>query len=198
VKKPPLKSFSRKMLLKPSENPDRIESNLSVNLRENQMAKLLSHACGRLLRLAFFVFFFLGSAHAAQHPASTMRIDGNLDFVRPDGTQAVSIAIEIADTVAARTLGLMGRELPDFSEGMLFVFERNQVLSFWMRNTPAPLDIIFVSENGEILNIAHRTIPMSDILYSSAGAARYVVEVRGGFCEQFGIDQGARIQWRRK
>ncbi len=148
-----------------------------------------------LIALALILGFVGGAA--AQHGPGTMRIDGSLDFLRPDGTSAASISIEIAETDGARSRGLMGREVPDFTTGMLFVFDKAQILHFWMRNTPSSLDMIFITDEGEILNIAHRTIPMSDTIYSSAGAARYVVEVRGGFAEHFGIERGGRIEWQR-
>lgn len=130
-------------------------------------------------------------------PASALRRDGVLVFLCTDKPAAPGIDIEIADSAASRAKGLMGRLLRDDTEGMLFIFETPGIQNFWMRNTPSSLDMIFVSEDYQILNIAEQTLPLSDRTYSSAGAAAYVVEVRGGFSRRFSIDESCRISWRR-
>ena len=128
---------------------------------------------------------------------ATFRNDGRLEFVDHDGMVRTSIAIEIAETREARTKGLMGREEMDDHAGMLFVYQRAGDKVFWMRNTPLSLDIIFVSEDGAVLNIARRTQPLSDNKYHSKGPAKYVVEVLSGFCDRYGIREGTRIRWYR-
>lgn len=129
------------------------------------------------------------------HAESPKTVHGALQFLRQDGTKAVSITIEVADTPEARIKGLMERWfLPEF-HGMLFIFDRSEVQRFWMHNTPLSLDMIFVDENRRILNIAESTTPLTKQTYSSRGPARYVVEVRAGFSKRHGIDEGMRIQW---
>ena len=66
-----------------------------------------------------------------------------------------------------------------------------------MRSTPMPLDIMFVSADSQIVNIAKRTKPLSRENVSSTGLAQYVVEVRGGFSDRFGIDETVKIRWQR-
>ena len=130
--------------------------------------------------------------------ASGASADGWLDFINPNGTRIVTIQIEIADTPHARARGLMGRtELPE-KAGMLFVFKDAGERVFWMRNTLIPLDMMFVSASGRIINIAKMTRPMSDTRYHSNGPAQYVVETAAGFCDRFGISEGTRIRWRRR
>jgi uncharacterized protein len=125
------------------------------------------------------------------------RRDGTLEFLAQDDSVITTIAIEIAETEAARQQGLMyRRSMPDQS-GMLFIFDKPDTLSFWMRNTLMPLDIMFVSADRQIVNIAHRTRPLSDDLVRAEGLAKYVVEVRAGFSERLGISPGARIRWSR-
>jgi hypothetical protein len=107
----------------------------------------------------------------------------------------VSITLEVADTPETRVRGLMERwSLPEL-HGMLFIFDVSEVQRFWMHNTPLSLDMIFVDENRRILNIAESTTPMSKQTYSSSGPARYVVEVRAGFSNRHGVEEGMRIQW---
>jgi uncharacterized membrane protein (UPF0127 family) len=121
---------------------------------------------------------------------------GELHFLRQDGSTAVSITIEVADTPEARIKGLMERwSLPEF-HGMLFIFESQEIQRFWMHNTPLSLDMIFVDENRRILNIAESTTPMSKQTYSSKGPAKYVVEVRAGFSKKHGIEEGMGIEWK--
>jgi uncharacterized membrane protein (UPF0127 family) len=129
--------------------------------------------------------------------APALRTDGQLEFLCPDSPARAAIHIEIADSSTTRTKGLMGRMLKDDAEGMLFVFEIPEIRNFWMRNTPGSLDMIFVSEDGWVRNIAERTMPLSDQTYSSADPASYVVEVKGGFARRFGIDHRCRIRWQR-
>jgi uncharacterized membrane protein (UPF0127 family) len=91
----------------------------------------------------------------------------------------------------------MGRALSGFMAGMLFIFETPQTQTFWMRNTPSSLDMIFVDAGGRVLNVAAHTTPMSDRLYSSDGPAKYVLEAKAGFADRFGIRPGWSMRWRR-
>lgn len=128
---------------------------------------------------------------------STIRPEGLVEFLRPDGSVAASLAVEIAETPETRSQGLMRRMLGDYMTGMLFLFETAQPQTFWMRNTPTSLDIIFVDDRSQVLNIAPHTTPMSDQLYSSAGPAKFVVEAKAGFAERFGIRPGHSMRWKR-
>jgi len=146
------------------------------------------------------VFLIIGGFSAAGDKAFcesgiTGKADGELQFLRQDGSIVVSITIEIADTAEARIKGLMERwSLPEL-HGMLFIFDYPDTQRFWMHNTPLSLDMIFVDENRRILNIAESTTPMSKQTYSSRGPAKYVVEVRAGFSKRHGIEEGMSIQW---
>jgi hypothetical protein len=121
---------------------------------------------------------------------------GDLQFLRQDGSTAVSITVEVADTPEARIKGLMERwSLPEL-HGMLFIFDYPEIQGFWMHNTPLSLDMIFVDESRRILNIAESTTPMSKQTYSSRGPAKYVVEVKAGFSKRHGIEEGMKIQWK--
>jgi uncharacterized membrane protein (UPF0127 family) len=147
------------------------------------------------------VFLIIGGWSAPGDKAfgearKTLSGDGELQFLRQDGTVAVSISIEIADTPEARVKGLMERWfLPDL-HGMLFIFDYPEVQRFWMHNTPLSLDMIFVDKNQRILNIAESTVPMSEQTYASRGPAQYVVEVKAGFSKRHGIEEGMSIRWK--
>lgn len=126
----------------------------------------------------------------------TFRGDGTLDFLRGDSV-LTRIAIEIADTDSSRTRGLMDRTSLPSRGGMLFIFDDEAPRNFWMRNTPLPLDLVFVRADGSIVNVVKQTRPFSDAGIASTGPAQYVVEVRAGFTARHGIDSTASIRWQR-
>ena len=143
--------------------------------------------------MAFLIL--LGLSAAEGESQTTVQRDGELQFLRPDGSILVSITIEIADTPEARIKGLMERwSLPELN-GMLFIFDYPDMQRFWMHNTPLSLDMIFVDENRRILNMSESTTPMSKQTYSSRGPAKYVVEVKAGFSKRHGIEEGMSVQW---
>ncbi len=138
-----------------------------------------------------------GCAPDAPDADGGFRKDGSLQFLRPDGTLIHTIDIEIAEDEASRQRGLMERRQMTLSEGMLFIFAAPDTLRFWMANTPIPLDIMFLAADSSVVNIARRTRPLSRENILSDGLARYVVEVRGGFSDRFGIDDSVLVRWTR-
>lgn len=140
-----------------------------------------------------------GNDTPAPEPLNTeFEAEGILDFLRPDSTIITRIALEFAETDQEQAQGLMyRRSLPDRG-GMLFIDAEESMQSFWMRNTPIPLDILFVDASGEIVNIVKRTTPLSEEQIQSTAPAQYVVEVRGGFTDRYGIDSTASIRWERR
>lgn len=106
-------------------------------------------------------------------------------------------AVRIARTPEQLARGLMFvTEMGDM-EGMLFDFGRPRPASMWMRNTPMPLDMVFIREDGVISNIAPRTEPFSRKPILSDGPVRYALEVHGGTCERLGIEPGDRVVYDR-
>lgn len=120
------------------------------------------------------------------------RNDGELSFL--SGKKVIkTITMEIAKTEAARTQGLMWRKFMPDSCGMLFVFEQMQPLSFWMKNTHIPLDILYVDDHFKIVSIAKNTVPFSEASIPSASDGMYVVEVNAGFTDKYRITEGMTI-----
>lgn len=112
----------------------------------------------------------------------------------PQNGTALRVSVEIADTHEKRALGLMyRRELPEL-HGMLFFFPRQEPQSFWMKNTPLPLDIIFIDSSLTIVSIAQNTTPFSEKMIPSGKPAQFVLEVNGGFCQRHGIVAGSRVE----
>ena len=105
--------------------------------------------------------------------------------------------MEVVDTSEERRIGLMNRESLPQQAGMLFIFEEERVLSFWMKNTLIPLDMIFISKDLEIVSIQKNAQPCESDpckLYGSVFPAKYVVEVNAGFSDRNGIKEGNKIE----
>ena len=138
--------------------------------------------------LFFFVIFqvaFVSCKDASRLPTMELMIQ------REDGSE-VKVTAEIADTEETRNRGFMEREqIPD-GTGMLFVFERDQILSFWMKNTPHPLSIAYIDSTGKIRNIYHMT-PFSMANWTSTVSVRYALEVPQGWFEKEGIVVGDKV-----
>ncbi len=110
---------------------------------------------------------------------------------------AKEINAEIADNPLERTIGLMNRTGLAESAGMLFIFEGEAMRSFWMKDTLIPLDMIFVSEDLEIVHIQKNARPCESnpcMHYSSVYPAKYVVEVNGGFADRNNIQIGDKVE----
>lgn len=123
--------------------------------------------------------------------------EGRLTFFDPNGDTLRTIDVEIADTESERQTGLMRRRSLGYDRGMLFVFEDVSKSGMWMKNTPLPLDIIFLSPDSQVINIARRTTPFSREEIAPAAPKKYVVEVRAGFADRFGLTKRARANWTR-
>lgn len=102
----------------------------------------------------------------------------------------VRFRVEVADTPASRAQGLMFvRQMPQMS-GMMFVYERPESVSFWMENTPIPLDMIFADATGTIQRVHAEAIPFDRTPIPGGEGIQYVLEINGGLAADFGIDAG--------
>ncbi len=102
--------------------------------------------------------------------------------------------VEIADDEAERQQGLMYRPPLADDRGMLFQFEAAAEQSFWMKNTPSSLDIVYVAADGRIVSISSHATPFSETPLPSYGPAKGVLEVRAGRMSEIGAKAGDRIE----
>ncbi|MFK7875216.1 MAG: DUF192 domain-containing protein [Paracoccaceae bacterium] len=112
--------------------------------------------------------------------------------VRGDWGQA-RFSVEVADDEAERAQGLMHRESLASSAGMLFLYDRPQNLSFWMRNTLIELDLIFIDSHGVITHVHDRAQPLDETPIPG-GLGRAVLEINGGLARRMGISVGSQIK----
>lgn len=136
-----------------------------------------------------------GEREQTQSPRNrTLSFTEKVTFLTSDNEPITTIDVAIADSEQETQLGLMFvNDLSD-NQGMLFVFSQSTPRSFWMANTPLPLDIIFVDSDFEIIRIHRNTPPFSRDSFSSDVPAQYVVEVIGGFTVKHDIQEGMLIQ----
>ncbi|MBL4601334.1 MAG: DUF192 domain-containing protein [Emcibacteraceae bacterium] len=108
-------------------------------------------------------------------------------------THSYDFEIELALDDSHRQYGLMFRDSLAEMSGMLFVYDRKRNLSMWMKNTFIPLDIIFIDNQGKIINIAKSTQPRSLSIIRSKKAAKAVLELNGGLTDKLEIAVGDEI-----
>ena len=142
----------------------------------------------KLKNLILFLLFFIvfGQQNFASTKNCTLKIKNS-------SGNFVALNVEIASTPKERERGLMFRTSLGENNGMLFIFEYDDYLSFWMKNTVIPLDIAFVDSHGIIRDI-YQMIPLdTSIFYNSSIPVRYAIEVNQWWFKKNNIAKGAKV-----
>ena len=79
---------------------------------------------------------------------------------------------------------------------MLFAFGRPRLVTMWMKNTPLPLDMVFLNPDGTVAHIAERTTPYSEDIVSSGGNVAFALELNAGVSRLIGLKVGDRVEHR--
>jgi uncharacterized membrane protein (UPF0127 family) len=132
------------------------------------------------------------SPSAAQQPQAGLDT-GIVVVVGKAGPQR--FRVQLAKTEKQRERGLMFVESLDEDAGMLFFFERQQQLSFWMKNTYVPLDMFFIDEDLVVKGIVENAEPLTTSPRRIVGPTRFVLEVRGGTARRLGLAAGDRVSF---
>lgn len=107
----------------------------------------------------------------------------------------MTFQVEVADNPSKRELGLQyRRELPP-DRGMIFLFPGESQHSFWMKNTPLPLDMIFISRDKKIVGIVEQAVPFSLDSRSVAAPSQFVLEINGGLSRQYDLKVGDSVRF---
>jgi len=104
-----------------------------------------------------------------------------------------SFTLEVADSTASRTYGLMRRDSMPSDHGMIFVFPEEEERGFWMKNTRIPLDILFVNTSGQVVSVKQMKAYDTNTT-SSDGAAMYAIELNQGAAQSAQITAGMRLK----
>lgn len=138
--------------------------------------------------------FYLGMPQSAADQSMRLPVDPAQLVAETAGGER-SFTVEVADDQSERSAGLMFRETMDDDHGMLFVFPETRPVGFWMKNTPMPLDLVFIGEDGKVIDVLPGE-PFSEALISPGATAqvRYVLELKRGIAAKTGIDDGSAIR----
>jgi len=101
--------------------------------------------------------------------------------------------VEVAKTNEEKALGLMYRRSLPEDGGMLFIYDRPQPATMWMKNTLIPLDMIFIAVDGTVHRIESNTEPFSTALIRSEGDVLAVLEVNAGQASKIGLKRGDKV-----
>jgi uncharacterized membrane protein (UPF0127 family) len=115
--------------------------------------------------------------------------------LKPSGRPEVRVRVELARTAAERARGLMFREQLEPDAGMLFIYEGERNLSFWMKNTLIPLDMIFISKELRVVGIVENAVPQTETSRRIDQPAQFVLEVNAGFAAANGIGPGTEVEF---
>ncbi len=115
---------------------------------------------------------------------------------RPAGRPAVRVLAELAVTPRTREVGLMYRGELAPNRGMLFVFPREEIQVFWMKNTLIPLDMIFLDRHKVVVGVVANAKPLTLTPRRVNRPSAYVVEVNAGFAAAHGIRPGTKAEFR--
>ena len=148
-------------------------------------------------RLVFGVPFLLAAAGSVR--ARAQSVDDGVTFEKSSlvivsGGREIKFSVEMADTEPRREHGLMFRKQMGAYEGMLFDFFQEQPVSFWMKNTLIPLDMVFIAGDGTIRHVHANAVPMSTDTIPSEAAVRGVLEINGGTARLLGIKPGDKVK----
>jgi uncharacterized membrane protein (UPF0127 family) len=102
--------------------------------------------------------------------------------------------VEVVSDEAGREKGLMYRRYMPQDRGMLFNFNEEAPVAFWMKNTYIPLDMIFISRKGVVTSIVANAEPLSERLIPSGGPVYAVLEVNGGVAQRIGLKAGDKVK----
>ncbi|MBQ4379000.1 MAG: DUF192 domain-containing protein [Treponema sp.] len=142
-------------------------------------------------KLSFFLFFLSFLFVVSCHEKSRLPVK-KLVLVNSEGKE-ITVKSEIASTFEERQQGFMFRQnIPD-GTGMLFIFEEEQILNFWMKNTPHPLSIAYIDKNGIIRDILDMTPFKLDNITSSTKVL-YALEVPQGWFGKVNVKPGDKLR----
>jgi hypothetical protein len=110
------------------------------------------------------------------------------------GKERCRFTVELAETPAEQSRGLMFRKTMDDHLGMFFIFDRDEIRYFWMRNTLIPLDMIFIDNKFLVVDIHRGAKPLDETVISSRKPARYVLEVNAGKADKCLIKPGTKVK----
>ena len=140
-----------------------------------------------IIAVIVFGYLFFYSADILLSPNTLQNAENQVCF----GVNCFSV--KLAKTTAEREKGLMDVTQLDKSSGMLFIFDKEDIYPFWMKNTLIPLDMIWIGSNNKVIFIGQNVQPCVTFICpitNPNAKAKYVLEINGGISEKLGIKAG--------
>jgi len=148
----------------------------------------------RVAALALLVYGGLQSAAYAIEPSELVAgVPRGSIVLEADRLRCLHIEARFATRSEHQRQGLMFVEQMQEFEGMLFVYPQPARISMWMKNTLIPLDMLFIDQDGRIVNIAARTTPLSTRSIAAAAPVTRVLELSAGFAKRWRLVPGNRM-----
>ncbi|SFP73286.1 DUF192 domain-containing protein [Sphingomonas rubra] len=149
---------------------------------------------------ALLLLLALPGCRSATDAPPICRAAGTVPVTVTGATKRHTFCVEVARTVDEQARGLMYRTDIAADGGMLFApyppdGGAPREASFWMENTPSPLDIVFIRADGTIARVAENTVPFDRAPVPSGEPVAAVLEVRGGRMAELGLAAGDRVRW---
>jgi uncharacterized membrane protein (UPF0127 family) len=143
-------------------------------------------------RFVFAAPLMFAAVAARAQPADVQFKRSSLTIVA--GRHDLKFEVDLATNDAERSRGLMFRKQLGAYEGMLFDFFQEMQVSFWMKNTLIPLDMVFIAGDGTVKHVHANAVPLSTDAIPSLYPVRAVLEINGGSAALLGIKPGDRVK----
>lgn len=161
---------------------------------------MLVRGCGAALAAAVLLMSGACKGDAGASSATSQAAATRVQVTVETSAGPRHFNVEVARTSAEQERGLMFRTNIPADGGMLFApypgdGSAPREASFWMKNTPSPLDIIFIRPDGTIASIAENTVPFSEEPSKSGEPVNAVLEINGGKSAELGIAPGDKVTW---
>jgi len=148
-----------------------------------------------IILILVFGYLFFYYADILFAPATKQNPENKVCFNPSEGENC--FFVELVKTNTEREKGLMNRKELDKNKGMLFVFDKEAIYPFWMKNTFISLDIIWIDANGKVVFINENTKPCKGLFcpaINPLAKAKYVLEINAGISKEFNIKTGDLVE----
>ncbi len=153
-------------------------------------SQVVSRQAGR--RFVFAAPLMFAAVAVRAQPADVQFKRSSLTIVA--GGHDLKFEVDLATNDAERSRGLMFRKQLGAYEGMLFDFFQEMPVSFWMKNTLIPLDMVFIAADGTVKHVHANAVPLSTDAIPSLYPVRAVLEINGGSAALLGIKPGDKVK----
>lgn len=149
-----------------------------------------------IITILFVVFCFLFIKNIENKNISKINVKQEINNIKYIKIANKILKVELAETEEEQIKGLSGRQKIENGTGMLFVFKKPSVNYFWMKDMNFPIDIIWIDENFQIINIEKNVKPESyPATFGPKEDSKYVLEVEALFSEKNNLKLGEKVEF---